>query len=142
MEAAVPPVVIPMWLTGFETLMPEGRVFPYKYLPRPGAQLSVTFGEPIPDADIRKALDMIGHDVQLSGWGSVTSEPQDYPSRQSDQILRQLNQHQHQPRAPTLQPSSDTMKVREEITRIIHDAVESLGRSVSGDSLAERTQQE
>lgn len=42
------PTVIPMWLTGYEQLMPEGRAFPYKYLPRFGARLSVTFGEPIP----------------------------------------------------------------------------------------------
>ncbi|KAF8897207.1 acyltransferase-domain-containing protein, partial [Infundibulicybe gibba] len=47
METITPPVIIPMWLTGFEGLMPEGRAFPYKYLPRPGARLSISFGTPI-----------------------------------------------------------------------------------------------
>ncbi|KAJ6539026.1 acyltransferase-domain-containing protein [Mycena capillaripes] len=47
MEATTLPVIIPMWLTGFDTLMPEGRSFPFNYLPRPGTHLSVTFGEPL-----------------------------------------------------------------------------------------------
>ncbi|PIL32579.1 hypothetical protein GSI_05282 [Ganoderma sinense ZZ0214-1] len=56
MEAQRPPVIIPMWLTGFDKLMPEGRPFPYKFLPRPGATLSVTFGEPVPSQEIQDAL--------------------------------------------------------------------------------------
>jgi len=43
-----PPIIIPMWITGFDKLMPEGRVFPFKYFPRIGARLSVTFGKPLP----------------------------------------------------------------------------------------------
>ncbi|KAA1470850.1 hypothetical protein DENSPDRAFT_775253 [Dentipellis sp. KUC8613] len=56
METTRPPVIIPMWLTGFDKLMPEGRKAPWKFLPRVGTQLSVTFGEPIPPEDIRVAL--------------------------------------------------------------------------------------
>ncbi|KAF7353068.1 Tafazzin family protein [Mycena venus] len=47
MEASTLPVIIPMWITGFDSLMPEGRSFPFKYLPRPGNHLSVTFGAPL-----------------------------------------------------------------------------------------------
>lgn len=47
MEASTLPVIIPMWIAGFDSLMPEGRSFPYKYLPRPGTRLSVTFGAPL-----------------------------------------------------------------------------------------------
>ncbi|KAJ7179438.1 hypothetical protein C8R46DRAFT_1073773 [Mycena filopes] len=47
MEASTLPVIIPMWLSGFDTLMPEGRSFPYNYLPRLGKHLSVTFGAPL-----------------------------------------------------------------------------------------------
>lgn len=50
------PTVIPMWLTGYERLMPEGRAFPYKYLPRFGAKLSVTFGDPIPPEMLLEAM--------------------------------------------------------------------------------------
>ncbi|KAI1789890.1 acyltransferase-domain-containing protein [Ganoderma leucocontextum] len=56
MEAQRPPVIIPMWLTGFDKLMPEGRSFPYKFLPRAGAALSVTFGQPVPTQEIQDAL--------------------------------------------------------------------------------------
>ncbi|KAJ3734422.1 acyltransferase-domain-containing protein [Lentinula guzmanii] len=47
-STAHPPIVIPMWITGFDKLMPEGRAFPFKYFPRIGARLSVTFGGPLP----------------------------------------------------------------------------------------------
>ncbi|KAJ3723354.1 acyltransferase-domain-containing protein, partial [Lentinula raphanica] len=48
-----PPIVIPMWITGFDKLMPEGRAFPFKYFPRIGARLSVTFGKPLPFDQLR-----------------------------------------------------------------------------------------
>lgn len=58
MESSQLPLVIPMWLTGFETLMPEGRPFPYKYIPRLGAQLSVSFGDPIPPEELMRAISL------------------------------------------------------------------------------------
>jgi monolysocardiolipin acyltransferase len=36
--------------------MPEGRRAPWKYLPRPGARLSVTFGAPLARASVRANL--------------------------------------------------------------------------------------
>jgi len=56
METPRPPTIIPMWLTGFDKLMPEGRRAPWKYLPRPGARLSVTFGAPLARASVRATL--------------------------------------------------------------------------------------
>ncbi|OAX43055.1 hypothetical protein K503DRAFT_732265 [Rhizopogon vinicolor AM-OR11-026] len=56
METAVPPLIIPMWLTGFDKLMPEHRSFPYKYFPKLGIKLGVAFGEPIPVEEITAAL--------------------------------------------------------------------------------------
>ena len=52
MEANSHPTVIPVWLTGFDQLMPEGRRFPYNFLPRAGIDLSITFGEPIPGEEL------------------------------------------------------------------------------------------
>lgn len=54
-EAKSHPTVIPVWLTGFDRLMPEGRKFPFKCLPRAGADLSITFGEPIPAEELIEA---------------------------------------------------------------------------------------
>ena len=56
MEARTQPVVIPMWLTGFEKLMPVDRPFPYNYFPRPGAHLTITFGEAISGEEISQTL--------------------------------------------------------------------------------------
>ncbi|KAH9016276.1 acyltransferase-domain-containing protein [Lactarius pseudohatsudake] len=56
METPRPPAIIPMWITGFDKLMPEGRHAPWKYLPRPGARLSVTFGAPVSPAAVLGAL--------------------------------------------------------------------------------------
>lgn len=52
MEAKSHPMVIPVWLTGFDRLMPGGRGFPFNFLPRPGADLSITFGGPIPAGEL------------------------------------------------------------------------------------------
>jgi monolysocardiolipin acyltransferase len=55
-EVKIQPPVIPIWLTGFDQLMPEGRPFPYKFLPRRGTHLSIHFGDPIPVEEIKKSL--------------------------------------------------------------------------------------
>jgi len=55
MEATSHPTVIPVWLTGFDQMMPEGRDFPFNFLPRAGADLSITFGEPIPAEELLDA---------------------------------------------------------------------------------------
>jgi len=51
-EAKAQPPVIPVWLTGFDQLMPESRPFPYKFLPRQGVHLSINFGDPVPADEI------------------------------------------------------------------------------------------
>ena len=101
MEAKLPPVIIPMWITGFDQLMPEGRPFPYKYLPRIGAHLGVTFGNPIAENELLEAL-------RSNTSQSITSCGQ---------------------RAP-IGPSADgpsTALIRQRVTAIIHREVERLG---------------
>lgn len=55
-----------MWITGFDKLMPEGRSSPFKYFPRLGTRLSVTFGNPLPADEVRNTIERIfkeyGHD--------------------------------------------------------------------------------
>jgi len=46
--------------------MPEGRRAPWKFLPRPGARLSVTFGAPLSHAAVRAAM--------ASGMGGAKAE--------------------------------------------------------------------
>ncbi|KIM67796.1 hypothetical protein SCLCIDRAFT_106811 [Scleroderma citrinum Foug A] len=62
MDADVLPLIIPIWLTGFDKLMPEGRPSPYKYFPKLGVKLGVAFGDPIPPERISALLDDLRHD--------------------------------------------------------------------------------
>jgi len=55
-EAKAQPPVIPMWLTGFDKLMPLDRPFPYNYFPRRGVHLGVNFGDPVPAEEIYEVL--------------------------------------------------------------------------------------
>ncbi|CAD6885183.1 unnamed protein product [Tilletia controversa] len=55
MEAEHAPVCVPIWITGFDHVMPEPRAAP-RWLPRPGANLSITFGRPVSPAAMRNVL--------------------------------------------------------------------------------------
>ncbi|KAH9053058.1 acyltransferase-domain-containing protein [Lactarius vividus] len=105
METPRPPTIIPMWITGFDKLMPEGRHAPWKYLPRPGARLSVTFGAPVPPAAVHDVLDATTRSDVVSGEVAEVQEEE----RQRE--------------------------VRIALTKVVQRAVEALGRQVSGDLL-------
>lgn len=49
LEAEKMPVVVPIWITGFDKMMPEPREKP-KWLPRFGNDVTINFGEPISEA--------------------------------------------------------------------------------------------
>lgn len=40
------PIILPIWITGLDEMMPEPRGNP-KWMPRPGANVTITFGHPI-----------------------------------------------------------------------------------------------
>ncbi|KAK4683821.1 monolysocardiolipin acyltransferase, partial [Tremellales sp. Uapishka_1] len=46
MDSNVMPEIIPMWISGFDQIMNERRKFP-RFIPRSGAKISITVGEPI-----------------------------------------------------------------------------------------------
>ena len=131
MEADIPPVVIPMWVTGFDRLMPEGRPFPYKYLPRLGARLSVTFGNPIPADEIRAALAVTEKDPDVDPSAKFASEKQGGWLGEASKQISQENT------AGRYDEKTYTSLIRQKVTAIIHREVEALGRSVSGDLLAD-----
>ncbi|KAF8639973.1 hypothetical protein AX17_001220 [Amanita inopinata Kibby_2008] len=124
MEANVAPVIIPTWLTGFDRLMPEGRTFPYKYIPRLGAHLSVTFGDPLSAGELekisslrRKTLDTDQSrrpDLKDPGWAECA-----LPNSTSRSISM-----------------TELDETRSEITDVVRRAVLALGRSVSGPTLS------
>ena len=109
MEANIPPVIIPMWLTGFEKVMPEGRPFPYKYMPQFGTHISITFGNPLDTNDIQDTLGLV-HQIK--------SRPQDGDPAFKSESEKELDD------------------IRSNITEIIRTAVLVLGRKVSGPTLS------
>lgn len=109
MEANIPPIIIPMWLTGFEKVMPEGRPFPYKYMPRFGTHISITFGDPLDTSDIQEALRMVH---------KIKSRPQ-----AEDPVLKSESE-------------TELDNVRSDITEMIRTAVLVLGKKVSGPTLS------
>ncbi len=117
MEANIPPVIIPMWLTGFDKMMPEGRSFPYKYMPRLGTHISITFGDPLNTDDTREAF------------------------RLARTIMK--NKSRSQARETTGQVASyespafgSGAELRSNITEVIRHAVLVLGKKASGPMLS------
>ncbi|PFH52597.1 hypothetical protein AMATHDRAFT_56653 [Amanita thiersii Skay4041] len=125
MEAQSTPVVIPVWLAGFEQLMPEGRPFPYKYIPRLGIRLSVTFGDPLPAEDVRNAL------------GRIYRVPGDCSSSRQDEKLSKDSQGCiNVLRSTNVRTMAELDRVRSEVTDFVRLAVLDLGRKVSGPMLS------
>ncbi|KIM83916.1 hypothetical protein PILCRDRAFT_68581 [Piloderma croceum F 1598] len=106
METALPPIIIPMWLTGFDKLMPEHRPFPWKYIPRLGVKLSITFGDPLSPEDIHTVLRTLMRERMTREFNSTDT------SRR-----REID------------------RVRSVVTAIVQQSVENVGRRVSGDTL-------
>jgi len=114
MEANAIPVIIPVWLTGFDQVMPEGRRFPYKYMPRLGASLSVTFGDPLSSDEALRTLGL-AHRV-IDG------------RRKMQPITSRA--------IPELTAAKEVDQIRSEITDVVRLAVVELGRKVSGPMLS------
>jgi monolysocardiolipin acyltransferase len=96
--------------------MPEGRRAPWKYLPRQGARLSVTFGAPLSPAVVRATM------VSASGVASTQWGGDGGGNEQNTSIPVKLD-------------AEAEVKVRIALTELMQQAVEVLGRKISGDSL-------
>ncbi|RDX50753.1 acyltransferase-domain-containing protein [Lentinus brumalis] len=141
MEAQRPPVIIPMWLTGFDKLMPEGRSAPFKFFPRPGAVLSITFGKPVPSQEIQDTLQTLIHERRIPDASSYVSNSDGLaePSRLHDEersgaVAQQgwlgtsVSQAVHDDAGR--EKAHEMARVRSAVTAIIQREVEALGREV------------
>ena len=149
------PVFHSSWLvsydmcTGFDKLMPEHRRFPYKYLPKVGIQLGVTFGDPIPPDEIAIALDAAlrrqkraSSPAGIVGNPTRRSEPPTRPGLcdapcasgwMADAIVQAGGDALVEREVAEQLVQMD--EIRSEVTAIIQRAVEDLGRKVSGNTL-------
>jgi monolysocardiolipin acyltransferase len=126
--------------------MPEGRPFPYKFFPRRGQHLSITFGEPIDPSSLLRTLD-----PSTTPHPSSQKQPQDPAPAALDATNAPSDA---EPRAfrpmPWLAPAplrrgepgeglaSSVQGVRSRVTAVVQEAVEALGRKVSGELLGKR----
>jgi monolysocardiolipin acyltransferase len=97
---------------GFDSLMPEGRRFPFKYIPRIGVDLSVTIGEPLSLKDIEAGLDP---------WREEVRRPSSNGDRMTGDTVEDIDLEKD--------------RVRSNVTAVVQNAVETLGRGVSGNFL-------
>ena len=104
--------------------MPEGRCAPWKYLPRPGACLSVTFGAPLPHGSVRAALGTA--DTKRPG-PEVDAMSVCAAGLQAHRLRGEQQQQQR--------GQGREVKVRIAVTELVQRGVEALGRQVSGDPL-------
>ncbi|EJD38157.1 acyltransferase-domain-containing protein [Auricularia subglabra TFB-10046 SS5] len=84
MDTERTPVVIPMWLTGFDQVMPEKRSFP-RFLPRIRKDITITFGEP---TTLAKRLDDVLVPWRATHHGKVLPEDHAEEIRHRVQVTR------------------------------------------------------
>lgn len=113
--------------------MPEGRPFPYKFFPRLRQSLSISFGEPIPSDAFLKALEVNGASLT-----NTKIDPTNAPSDAHRSAFRPapwlVPQRLTQATGKDV-PVDEVQRVRSAVTKVIQDAVEGLGRKVSGNHL-------
>lgn len=136
METVNTPIIIPMWLTGFDRLMPEGRSFPWKFIPRPRVSLSVTFGKPIDANEIRNALHThrATPGISRSTSGGLSDPRRPHEEQKSSEISRAAWLGEAANPELLEEPGRDTVaavaSVRSAVTAVLQRKVEELGREV------------
>lgn len=115
--------------------MPEGRPFPLKFLPKPGVNLSVTFGTPVDTSEIQDALASVIRERSLPGPPSNTHGGIDDPKRPLEE-LESIGVAEQRwlggALPPSVQDPVEAARIRSAVTEILRRDVERLGRLVVG----------
>jgi len=130
--------------------MPENRPFPWKFIPRLGVKLSVTFGAPLSPQDIEAVLRKFNH--QDRHRHPSESPPQhlkgvcddrdaDHGEYRLDGVER-IREHVTR-ESINMDLENESRKreidhVRSLITAVVQQSVEAVGRRVSGDTLGKK----
>ncbi|KAL4785428.1 hypothetical protein BJX76DRAFT_347062 [Aspergillus varians] len=112
LEASECPDVVPIWLEGFDQVMHESREFP-RFLPRPGKEVSVTFGEKVDTEEVFG--DMRSRWQKLKAKAELASpETRDLPlGALSEELLYGV----------------EAVELRKEVTKKVRDLVLEVRRS-------------
>jgi monolysocardiolipin acyltransferase len=131
MDSESMPEVIPMWISGeissrlslrpgFDQIMNETRKFP-RFIPRPGAKISITVGKPITD-QIRPLVDA-WRELALKETGRVGIGGDWGGGVNETNVERGL-------RSKGELAGGEEIKVRKKICEVLQDAVRRLGEEV------------
>lgn len=136
--------------------MPEGRSFPWKYLPRRNVHLSVTFGEPISRKALLDSLASTssslveGQNIQITPSSSQSDptdaktevDPRELSRYDASQETRSLSIAEQnwlgnvirvkEKEAEGETDSRKTARIRSELTAVLQREVERLGRRILG----------
>lgn len=129
MEAVKPPVIIPMWLSGFDKLMPEDRPSPYKFFPRRGANLSITFGKPIDDDNVKATLKRYKSSLPYRHNKPQFSTPDEKLAKSTKEGW--LSEAVMEPEDPPVSLTEETDRTRSKLTGLLQQYVEALGQEVN-----------
>lgn len=128
--------------------MPEGRSWPWKFFPRRGVALSVTFGKPICDDSIKTALTSKTPSVKIHSQQFATEKEQSLgavPEKtqnelrslevseqgwMGDAVAYKVKEDDVPEKADEL--ARETARIRSAVTAVLHREVEGLGRHVLG----------
>ena len=135
-------------MEGFDQIMPEGRSSPWKFFPRPGASLSITFGKPVDNAAIR---DTLGRAVRHGGVpelprGAHGGRGDPARPRQEEASARVSESGwlggavaprvgaacEAGEKAPEWETAVEVARIRSAVTALLQSKVEELGREVVG----------
>jgi len=127
--------------------MPEHRSFPWKYIPRVGVKLSVTFGDPLLPQDIQVALRALSRQDRYR-HANINEAPEDgvaddgeyrlfgidYLERVRERVARE---------SISMETGDESRKrktdyVRSMITAVVQQSVEAVGRRISGNTLGKK----
>lgn len=146
MDSERMPVIIPIWISGFDEVMPNTRKY-FRGFPRPGARISVTVGQPIE----HKVIPMIkewrrlwrrsaGDTQDAKGfggkWGNVeTSE--DLPSSAEEKVeaLKQLQpmRQMRQEAGLTDEAGRSEADLRIRICDVLYKELEQMGLQIEAE---------
>ncbi|CAH7671700.1 acyltransferase-domain-containing protein [Phakopsora pachyrhizi] len=88
LESRAAPIIVPIWLKGFDKVMPEGRPVPQKFLPRLNQRVSIKVSPPI-QAPLIEEFRTSYHSIQKSFNKSNTFFPKilmDHPEAKEIRI--------------------------------------------------------
>ncbi|WVW83088.1 hypothetical protein I302_105106 [Kwoniella bestiolae CBS 10118] len=130
MDSKVMPEIIPMWISGFDQILDERRGWP-KPIPRPGAKISITVGQPLTSQiePLVKAWRALA-DKEIGTIGVGGDWKQEAVRNTDTDTLGHVGDVQREMRSRGELSEGKEKEMRIKITELLQQGVSDLGREV------------